>query len=109
TYGGMYAANEVVNSDWAEHWLPADSSGNIYRALRDILPNEFAYRGTNYRAYTNTWFKQSNTSENDWVDLIGMLRIVGTNDQFTASAVRDAINVEQWMTYLAVMALFDNR
>jgi len=38
TYGGMYAANEVVNSDWAEHWLPADSSGNIYRALRDIPP-----------------------------------------------------------------------
>src|SRR5436190_14704270 len=109
TYGGMYAANEVVSSDWAEHWLPADSSGNIYRALRDILPPDFVYRGTNYIAYTNTWFKQSNTSENYWGDLIGLLRVMGSNDLFTAESARSVVNVEQWMTYLAVMALFDNR
>ena len=41
TYGGMYVANEVPDSDWAEHWFPDDSSGNIYRALRDIPPPDF--------------------------------------------------------------------
>ena len=107
TYGGIYVANEVVNSDWAEHWFPADNSGNLYRALRDLLPSDFAYRGTNHTAYTNTWFKQSNTSENDWSDLISMLRIVGTNDLFATQAVRSVANVEQWMTYLAVMALLN--
>lgn len=109
TYGGVYVANEVVNSDWAEHWFPNDSSGNLYRALRDLAPDDFAYRGTNFTAYTNTWFKQSNNSENDWRDLIGLLRVVGTNDQFATPAVRAVANVEQWMNYLAVMALFNNR
>ena len=109
TYGGMYAANEVANSDWAEHWYPDDSSGNIYRALRDISPDDFVWRGPNYSAYTNTWFKKSNSAQNDWSDLTAMLRVVGSNDLFTAESVRSVIHVEQWMTYLAVMALFDNR
>src|ERR1043166_1647880 len=38
-----------------------------------------------------------------------MLRIVGTNDLFTAAAARGALNVEQWLTYLAVMALFNHQ
>jgi hypothetical protein len=109
TYGGMYAANEAIGSDWAEHWFPDDSSGNVYRVIRDIPPPDFDYRGTNPDAYTNTWFKESNVSEDDWSDLIAMLRIMGTNDLFTTQAVRDVINPEQWLTYLAVMALFENR
>jgi hypothetical protein len=108
-FGTCYAANEEVDSDWAEHWLPADSSGNIYRALRDIAPPDFTWRGTNYPAYTNTWFKQSNKSEDDWSDLLAMMRIMGTNDLFTADAVNGVIHAEQWMTYLAVMALFNNQ
>lgn len=109
TFGGMYAANEAIGGDWAEHWLPQDSSGNIYRAVSDIPPSEFNYRGTNQNSYTNTWFKESNVSEDDWTDLIGMLRIMGTNDLFTTDAVRAVINPEQWLSYLAVMALFSNR
>jgi hypothetical protein len=83
TYGGMYAANEAIGSDWADHWFPDDSSGNVYRVIRDIPPPDFDYRGTNPDAYTNTWFKESNVSEDDWSDLIAMLRIMGTNDLFT--------------------------
>lgn len=109
TYGGCYAANEVVNSDWAERWFPEDPAGNVYRALRDIAPSTFTWRGSNYVAYTNTWFKWTNNSENDWSDLLAMLRILGTNDLLTADAVRSVIHWEQWMIYFAVMALLDNR
>ena len=108
TYGGMYVANEAVNSDWAENWFPADSSGNIYRGIRDLPPSDFNYRGTDYIAYTNTWFKKSNSSENDWTDLIGMLRVMGTNDLFTADSARGVIHADQWLTFLAVNALFAN-
>jgi hypothetical protein len=38
-----------------------------------------------------------------------MLRIVGTNDLFNTQSVRNTINVGQWTTYLAVMALFNNQ
>ena len=86
TYGGIYAANEAVGSDWAKHWLPDDSSGNAYRITRYILPDEFNYRGEDPNAYTNTYAKSTNESEDDWTDLIGMLRIMGTNDLFTAEA-----------------------
>ncbi|MBE0544796.1 MAG: lamin tail domain-containing protein [Verrucomicrobia bacterium] len=109
TYGGMYAANEAIGSDWADHWFPDDSSGNVYRVIRDIAPPDFNYRGTDQNAYTNTWFKESNVSEDNWSDLIGMLRIMGTNDLFTTESARGVINAEQWLTYLAVMALFENR
>ncbi len=109
TYGGMYAANEAIDSDWADHWFPDDSSGNVYRAIRDIAPSDFNYRGTNASSYTNTWFKETNASENDWSDLMAMLRVMGTNDLFTPETVRGVANPEQWLDYLAVMALFDNR
>lgn len=108
TYGS-YAANEVLNSDWAENHFPDDGSGNIYRAIRDISPSDMNYRGTNYTNYSNTYFKTSNNSENDWSDLIGMLRIVGTNDLFTPAAARQVINVEQWMLHIAIMAIFANQ
>jgi hypothetical protein len=109
TYGGVYAANEVIGGDWAAHWFPDDSNGNVYRGIRDLSPVDFNYRGPNDTAYTNTWFKQSNVSENDWTDLKALLRVFGTNDLFTTANVRGVIDAAQWLDYLAVMALVDNR
>ena len=126
---GSYAANEVYDSQWAERHFPDDSGGNIYKAVRDIKPPDFDYRTTtaypsgNYsgwnfvnfgpddsRTYTNTFAKESNVSENDWTDLIGMLRVMGRNGtvEFTEPAVRTVINVDAWLTHLAVMALLGN-
>jgi hypothetical protein len=108
TYGS-YVALEAINNDWSDLHFPNDSSGNIYRAIRDIPPSAFNYRGEDKNAYTNTWFKQSNRSEDDWTDLVAMLRVMGTNDLFTTQNVREVVNVEQWLTHLAVMALFNSR
>lgn len=108
TYGS-YAANEVLNSDWAAAHFPNDPNGNIYRANRDILPADFNYRGPDVPAYTNTWSKLSNQSENNWSDLIAMLRIVGTNDLWSVENVRSVINLEQWLRHLAAMALLNSR
>ena len=105
---GAYAANEAINSDWADLHFPFDGNGNVYRAIRDIAPSQFSYRGPGANAYHNTWFKESNVSEDDWTDLINMLRIMGTNDLFDAASARNVVNVEQWMTHLAVMNLFGN-
>ena len=90
TYGS-YAANEPIDSDWADRHFPNDSGGNIYRALRNITPPNFDYRTTSAyptlfgaedkRSYTNTWFKENNVSEDNWTDLIGMLRVIGPNGQ----------------------------
>jgi hypothetical protein len=107
---GSYAANEVNNGEWSEKHFPLDPNGNIYRAVRDIAPPDFSYRGEDKNAYTNTWFKSSNVSEDDWTDLIAMLRVVGINNAtpFTTESVRQVVNVEQWFRHLAVMNLFAN-
>ena len=112
TYGGAYAANEVVNSDWTEHWLSSDAAGNAYRVSWTRLGDTedmFDYRGEDPSAYARLYSKATNASEDDWTDLIDMLRIVGTNDLFSAATVRGAIDVEQWMNYLGVMALLNNQ
>ncbi|MCI0366343.1 MAG: CotH kinase family protein, partial [Phycisphaerales bacterium] len=126
---GSYAANEVYDGNWAERHFPDDANGNIYKAVRDINPPNFDYRtvaaypsgnysGDNFvnygpenkNTYTNSFYKESNVSEDDWTDLIGMLRVMGINGttEFTESAVRTVINVEQWLTHLAVMSLMGN-
>jgi hypothetical protein len=107
---GSYAANEAINSQWADRHFPDDSGGNVYRAIRDILPPTFDYRLEDQNAYTNTWFKETNVSEDDWTDLIAMLRVIGLSgtDDYTETTVRRVINPEQWLNHLAVMNLFGN-
>jgi hypothetical protein len=105
-----YAANEDIGADWAENHFPNDSGGNAYKAVRDINPPNFDYRGTSASSYMNTYFKQSNVSENDYTDMITMLEVMGENQtgSFTTARARAVINVEQWMTHLAVMNLLGN-
>ncbi|MCI0746014.1 MAG: lamin tail domain-containing protein [Verrucomicrobia subdivision 3 bacterium] len=132
---GSYAANEVYNNEWAERHYPNDGGGNVYKAVRDLGPPEFDYRteaaypsafyprppspaANNFvnfgpedsRTYTNTFYKETNVSEDDWTDLIGMVRVMGRNgtDDFTEASVRQVINVEEWLTHLAVMCLMGN-
>ncbi|HXG49566.1 MAG TPA: lamin tail domain-containing protein, partial [Methylomirabilota bacterium] len=107
---GRYAANEVLDGDWAARHFPNDSEGNIYKVIRDIDPPNFNYRGTDPNQYRNTYFKESNVSEDDWADLIGMLAVMGENttDTFTPENVYRVINVEQWLLHLAVMNLLGN-
>ncbi len=109
TYGS-YVANESLNGDWADVHFPNDSGGNIYRAIRDLAPADLGYRGTNWQSYTNSYFKASNEGENDWADLIRLTDVL-TNapDADYERAVREVVNVEQWLRHLAVMALFDSQ
>ncbi len=106
----LYAANEDMSSDWASRIFPDNSGGNIYAVVRDIAPPNFNYRGETPASYQNTYFKNSNVSEDDWRDLIGMLEVMGENQTatFTTARARAVVNVEQWLTHLAVMNLFGN-
>ncbi len=105
---GAYAANEELDTVWAGEHFPNDSAGNIYRAIRDIAPSDWVYRGTNVSSYINTYFKTDNSSAYDWSDLIQLHRIVGTNDLFTTANIRQVANVEQWMLYYATMTISGN-
>jgi hypothetical protein len=107
---GSYAAVEVINGDFASTHFPNNDGGNVYKVVRDIQPPNFNYRGTNFSAYTNTYFKESNVSENDFSDLVAMLDVMGENSgaNFTPENVRRVVDPEQWLRHLAVMNIFAN-
>lgn len=82
---GFYVANEVQDSDFADHHFPLDSSGNVYRATRVDGATGTNIRGNaflDYLApvgaelppdpYRAVYFKKSNTSEDNWADLINL-------------------------------------
>lgn len=105
---GFYAAHEVLDSRWAEVYFPVDNGGNLYRARRNIAPSGFEYRGGEADSYRNTWLKSTNTAEDDWSDLIEMLGVLDSEEELSLDRVREVINVEQWLTHLALMALINN-
>ncbi len=107
---GSYAANEVYAPEWVKNHIPFDADGNIYKVVRDIRPPNFDYRGEDKTAYTNTYFKVTNTSEDDWTDVIAMLRVMGENsgDLFTVENIEQVVNLDQWLTHLAVMNIMAN-
>lgn len=107
---GLFAGDEDMTGEWASRQFPNNGGGNLYSVVRDFQPPNFDYRGEAPSSYQNTYFKQSNVSEDDWHDLIGMLAVMGENQtgDFTVATARQVANVEQWLTHLAVMNLFGN-
>lgn len=107
---GLYAGTEDVDSAWAERQYPHNGEGNLYAVVRDITPPNFDYRGEDPNLYRNTYFKQTNTGEDDWQDLIGMLAVLGENQtaSFDIDIARQVADLDQWMLHLAVMNLYGN-
>lgn len=120
---GSYAANEQYNSDFIARAFPLDSAGNSYRGIRqealcDPTYNtnvaDLTWHGANILApvYTNAYFKENNTLQNDWSDLIDLLAVLNSTNGYQASNyvtdVQQRLNVEEWMQYMAVNTLLDN-
>ncbi|MCX6904531.1 MAG: lamin tail domain-containing protein [Verrucomicrobia bacterium] len=94
------------------------SSGNvptIHLATLDYLgTNISTYAGDRNYGSTATsgrgYFKVSNVSQNDWSDIIGLMQglAMATNtasDAIYSAAVRQVVNVEQWMRNIALFQL----
>lgn len=105
---GSYVLLEVVNADWADNHLPFDPEGNIYAARRPVT--DLTYLGGTPGPYINTGYeKSSNTSENDWSDLINLTFVLNnTTPAEFGDVFRSVANVDNWMKYFAINALFGN-
>jgi hypothetical protein len=110
---GFYAANEVIDSDFASHQFPRDDGGNIYRAQRQdrpLLHANLQYLGPDPDVYRTIYSKQSNRAEDDWTDLIELSRILTeTHDSNYLADVRRVIDLPQWIRYFALNTILDNR
>ncbi|MCU0781177.1 MAG: CotH kinase family protein, partial [Akkermansiaceae bacterium] len=127
---GFYVANEVLDSDYADAHYPRDPGGNIYKCM------QVDYSGSDPGAdlgdqsdhpdpaladptpYRENYFKQTNISEDDWSDLIGLTQALAKGASPTldnpawepgyTAAVRQTADVLQWMRYFAANAIADN-
>ncbi|KKL17660.1 hypothetical protein LCGC14_2483340, partial [marine sediment metagenome] len=110
---GSYVHVEAANSEFADHHFPGDGGGNLYKVMR--LDNgtddgDLRFEGTNPSTYANRYFKLTNEEENDYSDLINMLDVLNnTPDDTYYEEVSQVIDVEQWLRYLALDALFNNQ
>ncbi len=119
-----YVANENPDSDYAAHHFPLDSSGNIYSVRREdagSLEGDLKYIDANPNSYRTVYFKDTNVSEDNWSDLIGLNLALSkgvsttlTNVSYTPSAAAYAadiltkVDVDQWMRWMAAENLTGN-
>ncbi len=107
---GSYAHVEVIDSDFPDNHFPNNSAGNAYKCMRDLGPADFSYRGPNPDSYRNSYFKSTNTAEDDWSDLIELCFVMSetTPDDVYVEEVNRVVNVDQWLRFFAINALLDN-
>lgn len=107
---GSYAHVEVIDSDFSDNHFPDNNAGNAYKCMRDLGPADFGYRGSNPDSYRNSYFKTTNTAEDDWSDLIELCYVMSdtTPDDIYVEEVNRVVNVDQWLRLFAINALLDN-
>ncbi len=103
---GSYVHMEPLSGEWAENHIPDDGDGNVYRASTGGHNADLSY-GTSAGYFQNRGYsKASNSSENDWSDMIELTDVLNnTPDVAYAAQVRTVVNVEAWMRYFAVMSM----
>ncbi len=106
-----YIQLEVPDGDFVKNHFPNDSNGNLYRAASGSHSARLDYLGTNPNNYINAGYsKQNNTSENDWSDLINLTQVLGYPPDATYEpAVRQVVNVDEWMVYFALFTLTESQ
>lgn len=110
---GSYVLVEPLNNEWAHHHFPSDGSGNVYRTSSWPYYANLDYEGTNIANYTNAisggYYKKSNSSENDWSDLISLTYTLSTNtpDADYFRIISQRVNVETFMRCFAVGSALD--
>lgn len=111
-HGGIYLRVEHVDRFFLERQFPGDSDGNLYRGLNPSGEGEadLSYRGSDPDDYLSSYAKRTNQEENDYSDVIELTRVfTETPDEEFAEAIGEIIDVPQWIRYLAVETVLNNR
>ena len=110
---GSYARVEGFGSAFGQNHWPLDPDGNFYQVRDDDDSGEegdLRYRGANPDAYRNTYFKQTNQSEDDWTDLIALTNALNNaSEENYVQEVGAVLDIEQWLSFFALDTLAGNR
>jgi len=108
---GSYMQLESTNGDYDKNHFPDDPDGNLYKNTSGSHQATLSYIGTDRYAYANAGYgKQSNLAANDFSDLIHLTDVLNnTPDATYANAVRQVVNVDEWMLYFAAFTVTDSK
>ncbi|MBL49807.1 MAG: hypothetical protein CMP28_12775 [Roseibacillus sp.] len=110
---GSYARVEGFGSAFGQNHWPLDPDGNFYQVRDDDDSGEegdLRYEGANPDNYRNTYFKQTNQSEDDWSDLIALTEALNNApDETYVQDVGEVLNIDQWLSFFALDTLAGNR
>ena len=104
-YYSFYAQEESYGGDWADNHFPNDPDGNFYRANRQGLTLATTIQQLQFR-----YSKKTNRGENNWTDLLQMIGVLHNSpDVGYLDAISPHVDVEQWLRFLAISSLINNR
>src|SRR6185369_6876370 len=110
---GVFIQLQPTDGNYAKTHFTEDPEGNLYRGqAQGILGGTLhaatlSYLGTNWTSYANQGYSQQ-SGNNDWSDLANLCAVLNTNtpdDNVYAQAVRQVVDVDEWMRYFAVFSL----
>ncbi len=107
---GMYARLDVYDADWVADEFPDDSNANVYKCIAGSHNAGLEYLGDNPADYLSIGYdKMTNTSENDWTDLIALTRELNDpSDVDYADRLGQIVNIDQWLRWFALETLLLN-
>ncbi len=109
TYGS-YVHLEAVNSEFTDNHYPEDGAGNTYQCMRVTHQADLRYEGATPTSYRQNYFKETNTMQDDWSDLIELCNVLSnTPEQTYVQEVNRVINAEQWLRHIAVNVILNNK
>ncbi len=110
---GVYMQIEALNSDYARNHFPEDSNGNLYRIVRNssgMEGGDLRNLGSDPADYFEFYDKKTNSSENDYSDLIDLIQVLNTTpDDEYFKEVSKVVDVSQWLEYFAATAILNSR
>jgi hypothetical protein len=108
---GSYVAKEGYDTDYAAaHW-PDDPSGNLY-IVHDYGGDQgnLRYEGASANSYRDCYVKQTNSTDDDYSDLINLTYVLQyAPDATFVQEASQVIDLNQWIRYVAADALLGNQ
>ena len=108
---GLYTGKEGYDGNFTANHYPDDPAGDLYVGHYTSSDSaNLRYEGTDPNVYRQVYIKQTNSSADDFSDLIHMLDVLNNtaNGPNYFATVSSVINVNQWMRYIAADQLCVN-
>ena len=105
---GQYIHVGAFDSNLVEDQFPGNSSGNLYQVRRISTSDaDGDLRLLDDPAdYADYYFKQTNSSENDYSDLINLVETLNNEpDETYLTAVEQVVDIDNWLAYFAINAI----